>query len=353
MQRSRRWALAALISVAMVATACSSGGDGGDPLAEVGVDGQISVSFKGAGGFNLAGALSLPPGVSRPAPGVLIVPTVGPVDRDGVQSETMPDPLYKELAQQFNAAGMVALRYDRRGYGQSTLSGKKVTYDDLVTDARDAMKFLMSRKEVAGSPVAVVGHDVSGPIALHVAGNEPKVKSVVLVSSPGRPLVEPLAESFGATHNANSAARLRTIVAGLVAGGQLPGVSEIPAEHQPIVGQGEEALLRGMFAVDPAVDAAKVDAPVLIVVSSVATGVKRIDADLVARAVGPSAEVLEVASGPTLRIPLPERPPVEFQAGNDSSHVFGARVVDPEPRDRATMDKVVQWLATKLAAASR
>jgi len=261
--------------------------------------------------------------------------------------------LYKELAQQFNAAGMVTLRYDRRGYGQSTLSGKKVTYDDLVTDARDAMKFLMARKEVGGAPVAVVGHDVSGPIALHVAGNEPKVKSVVLISSPGRPLVEPLAESFGATYNANSAARLRTIVSGLVAGNKLPGVNEIPAEHQPILGQGEEAMLTGMFAVNPLVDAAKVKAPVLVVVSSVSTGVKRVDADLIARAVGPSAEVLEVASGPTMRIPLPERPPVEFQAGNDSSHVFGARIVDPEPRDKASVDKVVQWLGTKLAAASR
>lgn len=351
MQRSGRWFLAALVSVALVGAGCSGGGGrGDDPLAEVGVDGQVSITFKGAGGFNLAGTLSVPQGVSGPAPGVLIVPTVGPVDRDGVQNETMPDLLYKELAQKFNAAGMVTLRYDRRGYGQSTLSGKKVSYDDMVTDAQDAMKFLMARKEVGKSAVAVVGHDVSGPIALHVAGNEPKVKSVVLISSPGRPLVEPLAESFATTYNAGSAAKLRTIVSGLLAGKRLPGVTDIPAEQQPILGQGEEALLQGMFAVDPVTEAAKVKAPVLAVVSSVSTGVKRIDADLIARAVGPTAEVMEVASGPTLRIPLPDRPPVEFQAGNDSSHVFGARVVDPEPRDQASVDKVVKWLATKLAA---
>ena len=351
MQRSGRWFLAAVMSVALLATACSGGGGGsGDPLAEVGVDGQISVAFKGAGGFNLAGTLSVPQGLTGAAPGVLIVPTVGPVDRDGVQNETMPDPLYKELAQAFNAAGMVTLRYDRRGYGASTLSGKKATYDDIVTDAQNAMKFLMARKEVGKSAVAVVGHDVSGPIALHVAGNEPRVKSVVLISSPGRPLVEPLAESFAANYNAGSAAKLRTIVSGLVAGGKLPGVTEIPPEQQPILGQGEEGLLRGMFSVDPVTDAAKVKAPVLAVVSSVSTGVKRIDADLIARAVGPSAEVLEVKSGPTLRIPLPDRPPVEFQAGNDSTHVFGARVVDPEPRDQASVDKVTQWLAAKVGA---
>src|SRR5205085_3458494 len=123
--------------------------------------------------------------------------------------------------------------------------------DDIVTDAQDAMKFLMGRKEVGKSAVGVVGHDVSGPIALHVAGNEPRVKSVVLISSPGRPLVEPLAESFTTNYNAGSAAKLRTIVSGLVAGGKLPGVTEIPPEQQPILGQGEEGLLRGMFAVDP------------------------------------------------------------------------------------------------------
>jgi pimeloyl-ACP methyl ester carboxylesterase len=265
----------------------------------------------------------------------------------------MPDLLYKELAKTFNTAGMVTLRYDRRGYGASTLSGKKVSYDDVVTDAQDAVKFLMARKEVGKSAVAVVGHDVGGPIALHVAGAEPRVKSVVLISSPGRPLVEPLAESFATVPNAGSAAKLRTIVSGLIAGDRLPGVTEIPPEQQPILGQGEEALLRGMFAVDPVSEAAKVKVPVLAVVSSVSTGVKRIDADLIAQAVGPTAEVMEVTSGPTLRVPLPDRPPVEFVAGNDSTHVFGARVVDPEPRDQASVDKVAQWLATKLAAANR
>lgn len=352
--RRRSWILAALVTVALVASACSGGGGGaGDPLAEVGADGQVSVTFPGAGGFKLAGTLALPPGGTGPAPGVLIVPTVGPVDRNGVQNETMPDPIYEELSKKFTAAGMVTLRYDRRGYGSSTLSGKKATYDDIVTDAKDALKFLMARKEVGNSPVAVVGHDVSGPIALHVAGAEARVKSVVLISSPGRRLVEPLAESFGTHYGQASAARLRTIAAGLVAGDRLPGPSEIPPEQQPILGQGQEPLLRGMFAADPVAEASKVKVPVLVVVSSVSTGVKRIDADLLARAVGPTAEVMEVNSGPTLRIPLPDRPPVEFQAGNDSSHVFGARVVDPEPRDEASMDKVTQWLTEKLATANR
>jgi hypothetical protein len=354
MQRRGRWILAALMSVALLATACSGGSGGSDdPLAEVGADGQLSVTFAGAGGFKLAGTLAVPPGMSGSARGVLIVPTVGPVDRNGVQNETMPDLIYEELSRKFTAAGMVTLRYDRRGYGASTLSGKKASYDDIVTDAKDALKFLMARKEVGKSAVAVVGHDVSGPIALHVAGAEPRVKSVVLISSPGRPLVEPLAESFEAHYGATSASKLRTIASGLAAGAKLPGPGEIPPEQQPILGQGQEPLLRGMFAVDPAVDAAKVKVPVLIVVSSVSTGVKRVDADLIARAVGPSAEIMVVSTGPTLRIPLPDRPPVEFQAGNDSSHVFGARVVDAEPRDEASMDKLTQWLSGKLAAANR
>ena len=353
MQRSGRWVLAALISVALVATACSGGGGSDDPLAEVGVDGQVSITFKGAGGLNLAGTLSVPKSATGASPGVLIIPTIGPVDRDGVQDETMPDFLYKELAQKLNDAGMVTLRYDRRGFGQSSLSGKKATYDDIVTDAQNATKFLMNRKEVGKSPVAVLGHDVGGPIALHVAANEERVKSVVLVSSPGRPYVEPLAERFGTVYNAGSAAKLRTIVAGLLAGQKLPGPGEIPSEQQPILGQGEEGLLRGMFALDPLVDAAKVKVPVLAVVSSVSPTVKRIDGDLIARAVGSSAEVMEVKSGSTMRIPLPDRPPVEAQPGNDSSHVFGARIVDPEPRDEAAMTNVVQWLATKLAAANK
>jgi pimeloyl-ACP methyl ester carboxylesterase len=335
----------------LVAVGCSGGGGGTseDPLAVAGENGVFSVSIAASGGVQLGGTFAVPPNAKGPVPGVVIVPTIGAVDRNGILNETNPDPVYQDLSKAFLDAGIATLRYDRRGIGASKVTGKQITYDDLVSDAKGALKFLMQRKEVGKSPVAVVGHDIGGPIALRVAADEPRVKSVVLLSSPGRPLVDVLAGGFAASNGPASADRFRAEVAQLLQTGTLPGPEAIAPEHQSILGQGQDQLLKGMFSVDPAADAARVKVPTQIVVSTHSQTVGKADADRLAQAIGPSATEVMTDATPTLAVYVPDRPAVAFDPNNEATHVGGARIVDPTARDQGAVGKVASFLSGNLA----
>jgi dienelactone hydrolase len=350
---NRRWWLAALVGVSLVAAACSGGGgDGGpdDPTEGVLPTGERLVSFSGAGGMKLAGTLALPQGARGGAPAVLIVPTIGPTtDREGIQSATQGDLLYKDLSNAFTAAGMVTLRYDRRGIGGSKLdSGQKPTYDQMIEDARGALRFLGQRGEVGSSPVAVVGHEIGGWMAMRLASTETRVKSVALVSTPGRPMVDVLADGFRATHGQASADRFRATVTDLVATGVLPGPEGIAPEHQGVLGQGQDEILKAIFSVDPLADASKVKVPTLVITGNKSTTVGQVDADRLAAAIGPPASVTITESTATLREFQPDTGPIAFDPNNEATHVFGARPVTDVPRDKAGVDRIVGFVGTAL-----
>lgn len=351
--RRTSW-LAALVGVSLLAAACSGGGgDGGpdDPTEGVLPSGERLISFSGAGGLKLAGTLALPENTGGGAPAVLIVPSIGPtIDREGIQTATQSDDLYKDLSDAFRAAGMVTLRYDRRGIGGSKLeSGERPTYDEMVEDARGALRFLGRRGEVGNSAVALVGHDIGGWMAMRVAGSETRVKSVALVSTPGRPMVDVLAESFRASHGQASADRFRQTVEGLVATGSLPGPEAIAPEHQTVLGQGQDEILRAIFSVDPLAEARTVKAPTLVLVGGKSTTVSQVDADRLAGAIGPSASVTVAESATeTLMEFQPDTGPVAFDPNNEATHVFGARPVSEITRDKAAFDRIVGFVGTAL-----
>ncbi|HVL27447.1 MAG TPA: alpha/beta fold hydrolase [Acidimicrobiales bacterium] len=352
--KTSRWAVAVLVGVSLVVSACSGGGGsaGDDPTEGDLIDGERLVSFSGAGGTKLAGTLGVPDN-ARNAPGVLIVPGVGPTtDRDGIQDATQGDQLYKDISAAFNAAGMVTLRYDRRGIGASKLeSGTRPRYEDMVEDARGALNFLAQRREVGSAPVAVVGHDVGGWMALRLAATEEKVKGVVLVSTPARRLVDVHAASFGASHGPVSADRFRAAVDTLLSTGSVPGPTEVAPEHQSVLGQGQDELLRGVFTADPLADAGRVKVPVLVTAGTLGTGVLPPDADRMAQAIGPSAQVAIFDLGPTLRDLPPDPGSIRFDPNDESTHVFGARPVIGINRDVPAVEKVTSFLTGTLRAA--
>ena len=256
---ARRWHVArwlAAVTTLAVAAACG-GGDGGgtatdDPVGGPGQATNVTVQFAGAGGMRIAGTVDTPATSTRPVPGVLIVPGLAPADRDGTVGNSSPDPLYKDLSAAFTGAGLATFRYDRRGAGESRLPPElELSWDDMVTDARNALGFLGQRAEVGGSGLAVVGHDLGGVIALKLAAADPRVRSVVLVSTPGRPLVDVLADGFRIENGQESADALRAAVANLLSTGSLPERSVIRAEHQGLFSPGSDAVLRSVFALDP------------------------------------------------------------------------------------------------------
>ena len=312
-------ALAAAVAVVLGVVAANLVVGGGE---EVGVGGtgeqralgaaiERQVQFDGAGRVELAGTLTLPPGhaaAGAPLAGVVIVSGFGPTTRDGIVAPgTVRDPFYYDLGRAFTDAGMAVLRYDKRGTGQSGLPpDQALSFGDMVADAGAAVGFLADRLEVDPGRIAVVGHEEGGLVAMDLAGADPRVSSLVMVSAPGRPLLEVLADDFANSGHAEEVDELRAVVEGLLAGAGVPDPTELPPFLANFFPEAEETYLEDIFSLDPVALAREVDVPTLIVRGEAATGISAADADALADALGPDSEVVVASgAGPTLRISEP------------------------------------------------
>lgn len=137
------------------------------------------VRLRNAHGQRLAATLCLPaPGVSesqQPIPAVLLCQGLS-----GVRQLVLPD-----VSEHFAAQGIATLRFDYSGFGES--DGDRGWIDPVarVADARFALAYLMSRPEIDEHRVGIYGHSYGGPVALHVAASERRLKAAVAVSGPG------------------------------------------------------------------------------------------------------------------------------------------------------------------------
>jgi pimeloyl-ACP methyl ester carboxylesterase len=345
-----------LLVAGLIGTACSGGGNGAAPddttsPGDAKVVKETNVEFTGAGKVHLAGTFSVAAGRTKKTPGVLFVPGTSRTDRDGVSDPQSPDPIYKDLSQTLTAAGMATFRYDRRGVGLSKLDvdQQRLSLDDLVTDARAALGFLSQRVETDGAPLAVVGYDTGGLVAMRVAAAEPKVKSIVLLSTPGRPLVDVVSDGLQAAFGSASASAFRNEVATLLATGVLPDRDSIPADHQPVLPPDQDALLKALYSDDPLADAKQVTVPALLIVGSLSTTVTRVDADRLASGLAKGAEVV-VADGALSSLREPGHDvPIQFDPNNEQTHQ-GGFAISEKTRDPAVFGRVTTFLTGKLGA---
>ncbi len=344
----------AVVGIALLAAACSGGGDKGDPTQDAGFEnspGEKLLQFTGAGKVRLGATLTLPPG-KGPAPAVLIIPGPGLTNRDGRTVGAPIDNLYKDLSKSLVAAGMATLRYDHRGAGASTLDpGVQPTWEDMVTDAQEALKYLGERGEIDGSRLAVVGHDMGGVIALKLAASDTRVKSVGLVATPGRPLVDVLADDFRTLNGQESADVFRGVVADLLANGTFPSRDRMRPEHQTLLQIGQDALYKSMFAVDPLADAKAVKVPVIIALGERSTSVTQDDATRITQALGGTSEVVVAAnSTATLQAPKPNPSLAPVAAGGDMSMMGGGPIIGDAPRDQPTVARITSFLGASVGA---
>lgn len=346
----RLWIAAVVAGLALFAAACSGGGGGAPGLDEelVSTPGERNMQIPGAGKLPLGATLAVPEGATRPLPAVLIIPAPGDTDRNGPLVIKPPDKLYQELSAALTGAGMVTLRYDHRGVGESQLEeGQELVWDDMVGDAREALAFLSQRTEVDPSRVAVVAHDAAGPIALKLAAADAQVRSVALISSPGRPLVEVWADQFDAHGGPVVAEEFRSMIDGLLATGSLPPRESVGAAFQSLLPPGRDGFFRAMFSVDPLADAPDVHVPVLVVLGERSTSVTAVDAERLGAALGGPSEVVVAAnSSPTLQHVLPA-PVRRFDPEDHSMHGAGPPVA-AAPRDEASMARITSFLAAAL-----
>lgn len=160
-----------------------------------------SIEFR-AGEIDLAGTLVLPdeppPEPRRRYPSVLLLASYFPRDRDGsLDSSGHPDwfvpparddavgPLAR-IADALARHGVATLRYDKRGCGRSPGTWAEADWFTLVNDARDAVGYLRSRRDLDLARSGIVGHGEGAVIGLSVAIADPALGALTLIAPPAR-----------------------------------------------------------------------------------------------------------------------------------------------------------------------
>jgi len=281
------------------------------PVAGNGAFVERVADFRGAAGVRVGATLTVPGNLGdKTAPGVLIIPGGGAQDRNGgIQIGTqLPDPLYQDLAETFAQAGLVSMRYDRRGSPALNLvAGTPLRWEDLIGDAQGALAFLAERRETQGRPITVLGYDQGGFIALRMAQSEPRVKGAVLISTPGRPIWDVIAFDF--ERSIPDPAKAQEVAAGVRAGaaelartGQLPDTANMGDELKNVF-NADLPYLGPLFAFDPVAEAAKVELPTLLVRGGLDGSILPRDIDALAGALAVDETIVAPAGSNTLALP--------------------------------------------------
>ena len=111
----------------------------------------------------LKGTLTLPENCDRKTPVLIMVTGSGLQNRD---EEVFSHKPFAVIADAFARAGIATLRYDDRGFGESTGDVVLCTTEDLKNDALAGVRLLRERFDKVG----VLGHSEGGTIALMLAG---------------------------------------------------------------------------------------------------------------------------------------------------------------------------------------
>ncbi len=110
----------------------------------------------------LKGTLTLPENCGRNTPVLIMVTGSGLQNRDEEMFSHKP---FAVIADAFAKAGIATLRYDDRGFGESTGDVVLCTTEDLKNDALAGVKLLRSRFDNVG----IIGHSEGGTVALMLA----------------------------------------------------------------------------------------------------------------------------------------------------------------------------------------
>ena len=130
----------------------------------------------------LAGTLTLPQkeGIY---PVVILITGSGAQNRD---EEVFGHKPFLVIADYLTRNGIAVLRYDDRGFAESTGNFSTANTFDFASDVESAISYLKTRKEINAKKIGLIGHSEGGTIAPIVAAAEPKdVDFIVLLAGSG------------------------------------------------------------------------------------------------------------------------------------------------------------------------
>lgn len=142
---------------------------------------------------SLYGTLVMPLGVDKP-PVVLFISGSGPTDRDGNQPFAKNNSI-RFLAEGLAQEGIASLRYDKRGIAESKSSQPEaeLTFDDLIEDAMQWLKYLLNTNQF--SAVYVAGHSEGSLLGI-VAAHRVGINGCISIAGTGRRIDKVLLEQL-------------------------------------------------------------------------------------------------------------------------------------------------------------
>lgn len=149
-----------------------------------------------AAGTVVHGTLTRPEG-EGPFPALLLIAGSGPTDRDW-NSRLLPgtNGSAKLLAEALARHGVVVLRYDKRGTGETELPGD-LAWSDYLAEQRGGLALLAAWPGVDAGRLYPAGHSEGGVHAVRLAG-DPGVPlaGLILLATPGRTMMETVVEQI-------------------------------------------------------------------------------------------------------------------------------------------------------------
>jgi len=136
---------------------------------------------------NTEANISLSGTFTRPAqkgkhPVVILISGSGRHDRDGSMMTHRP---FLVLSDYLTRKGIAVLRYDDRGFGESTGDFSKATTADFAQDALSAVNYLKSRKDINAKQIGLIGHSEGGIIAPLAANQTSDISFIVSMAGTG------------------------------------------------------------------------------------------------------------------------------------------------------------------------
>lgn len=147
-----------------------------------------TVQFAGGAGVSLAGELTMPE-TDGAHKAIILISGSGPQDRNEALEGHSP---FLVLSDHLTRSGYAVLRYDDRGFGESTGSFEGATLNDFAEDAAGAFRFLKSRQEIDPAAIGFLGHSEGGYIA-PAAARLVEPAFMVFTAGPARPFLDVMA----------------------------------------------------------------------------------------------------------------------------------------------------------------
>jgi uncharacterized protein len=118
-------------------------------------------------------------------PAIVLISGSGPDNRDAAPRWMPGYQPFWQIADALTRRGIAVLRLDDRGVGLSTGGFENATVADFADDVRAALAYLRNRPDIDGARLGILGHSEGGVVATMVAAEDPALKAMVLLASPG------------------------------------------------------------------------------------------------------------------------------------------------------------------------